>query len=196
MAKSHSILLTVGALALVLGLASVGTELDANRSGVSADTRDWQLGEPQSDWRNNHQKRTLPDLQDYALEVVNRDRQLNGLSPLQPHPLLMQVSQAHATDMLKRGFYDHVNPEGQNPSDRLKAAGGKTGAGENIMEHEQGVRSLTYGLLEDYQESWMHSDGHRQNLLKPDYQYFGFGIVASPIGDQVYAVQMFSRSAP
>lgn len=124
---------------------------------------------------------------------MNRDRQVNGLPPLVEDPLLSLATQRHAEDMLRRQFYDHVNPDGQNPSDRFMAVGGQVGAGENIMQQVGGVpTTLSYGLVEEYQKGWMYSPGHRENLLAAHYTTFGYGIVENPLGTEIYAVQMFS----
>jgi uncharacterized protein YkwD len=94
--------------------------------------------------------------------------------------------------MARRNFYAHVNPEGQSPSDRYLANGGIGGLGENIVYQGQtpGI-SPTYGLLEKFQRSWMYSEGHRKNLLIPDYTKFGFGIAVNPVTGKAYAVQNF-----
>ena len=70
--------------------------------------------------------------------------------------------------------------------------GGKGGVGENIVILPRSPHfSLNYGLVERFQKSWMYSDGHRQNLLTPDYTKFGYGIATNPGTAKVYAVQNF-----
>ena len=153
----------------------------------------WTIGQPQTPARLRLGNRPLPELQALALDLVNRDRQVNGLPPLVEDPLLSLAAQRHAEDMLRRRFYDHVNPDGQDPSDRFMAVGGQVGAGENIMQQVGGMpMTLSYGLVEEYQKGWMYSPGHRENLLTADYTTFGYGIVANPLGTEIYAVQMFS----
>lgn len=94
--------------------------------------------------------------------------------------------------MMKRNYYAHVTPEGKTPTDRFQTIGGTKGVGENIMEQKgaRGIR-LTHGLIEEYQRGWMYSDGHRQNLLTPEYKQFGYGIVLDPLFGKAYAVQNF-----
>jgi uncharacterized protein YkwD len=162
----------------------------------SADGPGWAIGKPQTQWNFRLGNQPLPELKALALELVNRDRQVNGLPPLVEDPLLSQVAQRHAEDMLARQFYDHVNPDGQDPSDRFIAAGGQVGAGENIMQQKGTIpMALSLGLVEEYQQGWMDSPGHRENLLTPHYTTFGYGIVASPTGTEIYAVQLFSFPA-
>ena len=132
----------------------------------------------------------VPSLHVFALELVNRDRTLNGLAPL-TEPL-SHSAQLHAQDMMERGYYDHVTPEGKTPTDRFEA-GGTVGVGENIIEQKVLGARLTCGLVEQFQKGWMYSDGHRQNLLTPEYRQFGYGIAINPVTGKMYAVQNFTQ---
>lgn len=155
---------------------------------------DWKIGKPEATiWIANN-PRSLPELRAFALKLINRDRQLNGLSPLVEDPLLAQTAQLHAEDMKARNYYAHVTPEGKTPTDRFVALGGQGGVGENIMLQSGSVGSvsfLSWGLVENFQKSWMYSDGHRANLLNPQYTKVGYGIVADPTTGKIYAVQNF-----
>ncbi len=153
---------------------------------------DWKIGQHQAHLFNAHQARSLPDLQTQALGLVNRDRQLNNLLPLVTDPLITKTAQGHAEDMAKRDFYGHDTPEGKSPTDRYQALGGKGGVGENIVVLPGSPHfSLNYGLVERFQKSWMYSEGHRKNLLTPNYTKFGYGIATNPRTAKVYAVQNF-----
>jgi len=153
----------------------------------------WSIGSSKISVLYAHQPRSLVENRKLALRLVNRDRQLNGLTPLVEDTLLSQTAQLHAQDMLVRNYYAHVTPEGKTPTDRFVKLGGRSGVGENIMQltGAHGM-SLSYRLIEQFQKSWMYSQGHRKNLLKPEYTHFGYGIVADTITERVYAVQNFS----
>lgn len=153
---------------------------------------DWQIGQPKATIWNAEHLRSLPELRTFALELANRDRTLNNLKPLVEDPLLSSAAQLHAQDMLERRYFDHISPEGKSPRDRYLAVGGslRIGVGENIVKDQtQGLR-LTYGNAEGFQRGWMYSNGHRANLLTPDYTKFGYGIATGGDG-RIYAVQMF-----
>jgi uncharacterized protein YkwD len=47
-------------------------------------------------------------------------------------PTLNRLSDIMTTDMIKRDFFDHVNPDNKNPSDRAKSIGFNYPVGENI----------------------------------------------------------------
>ncbi|BAY13409.1 CAP domain-containing protein [Calothrix sp. NIES-2098] len=155
---------------------------------------DWKIGKPKATIWNAQQLRSLPELRNFALELVNRDRNLNNLSALRADPLLSLAAQRHAEDMLARHYFDHITPEGKRPRDRYLAVGGsrRIGVGENILQgHVQGF-GLTYGEAEKFQRGWMYSNGHRENLLAAEYTKFGYGI-ATGVDGRIYAVQMFAE---
>jgi len=62
----------------------------------------------------------------------NAFRTGKGLISLSWHEGAARVAEAHAKDMHTRGFFSHTNPEGQNQGDRLRAAGIRCYAAENI----------------------------------------------------------------
>ncbi|MFN4270032.1 MAG: CAP domain-containing protein [Thermosynechococcus sp.] len=158
--------------------------------------QDGQIAIPQMDMIAAQPKRSLAEIRAFALQLVNRDRQLNGLPPLVADELLTEAAQRHAEDMLQRQYFSHTNPEGRSPMDRFIALGGRGGVGENIME-QKGTLGLVlnYKLIERFQKDWMHSEGHRQNILCPEFTRFGFGIALNSARGEVYAVQMFALPA-
>lgn len=155
---------------------------------------DWKIGEPKANIWNAEQLRSQPELQKFAIELVNRDRTLNKLKPLVADPLLSQAAQLYAEDMLNRNYFSHISPEGKNPRDRYVTAGGspRVGVGENIAKAEIRGLGLTYGEAEKFQRGWMYSNGHRANLLTAEYKKFGYGVATGRDG-RIYAVQMFTN---
>ncbi|WP_242018055.1 CAP domain-containing protein [Synechocystis sp. FACHB-383] len=182
--------ITTGIIVVVAMILFQGKDSLYYHNGNGGDN--WKIGSPQTHIFNAHQTRSLPDLQTQALSLVNRDRQLNNLPPLVADPLITKTAQGHAEDMAKRNFYGHDTPEGKSPTDRYQALGGKGGVGENIVVLPGSPHfSLNYGLVERFQKSWMYSEGHRKNLLTPNYTKFGYGIATNPRTAKVYAVQNF-----
>ncbi len=186
--KSHQSLMT----AILIGSAIAVSSRDFFYFSNGSGGEDWLIGKPLISLFDAHQPRSLVESRALALELVNRDRQLNNLSPLTEDPLLSEAAQKHAEDMLARQYYDHITPEGKTPTDRFADLGGQQGVGENILEISGSIgATLNYRLIEESQKGWMYSPGHRENLLTPDYQRFGYGVVTNPITGQVYAVQNF-----
>lgn len=110
-----------------------------------------------------------PELEARMLDMVNAERRTAGLKPLRPDPELTQLARAHSGDMLARGYFSHVSPEGQDLGFRLrKARLGYLSAGENLALAP--TLSSAHGGL-------MHSPGHRANILRPQFGRLGIGIL-------------------
>jgi uncharacterized protein YkwD len=57
------------------------------------------------------------------LAGINGYRAQHGLAALTESADLCRLSRAHATDMVNRNYFSHINPEGKGPYQRLQAAG-------------------------------------------------------------------------
>lgn len=57
------------------------------------------------------------------LAGINAYRAQHGLAALDESAALRDLSRAHATDMVNRNYFSHINPEGKGPYQRLQAAG-------------------------------------------------------------------------
>ena len=111
---------------------------------------------------------TLAGYVSRVLELVNEERAKEGLGPLKLDEDLCAVAQMHCEDMVKRDFFDHINPDGKSPFDRMKDYGiSYMAAGENIA---CGQRSP-----EEVVDSWMNSPGHRANILSKAFGKIGIG---------------------
>lgn len=160
--------------------------------------KDWKIGTPLANASNAYRVYSLPEMQFFALQLVNRDRALNGQRALTLDTLLNAAAQKHAEDMLKRDYFAHDTPEGQTPRDRFLALGGSpyVGTGENISFTTDRFTNSNFGSAEKFHKGWMYSNGHRENLLRSEYAHFGYGIVTDPIRGKSYAVQEFSTAEP
>jgi uncharacterized protein YkwD len=110
-----------------------------------------------------------PDLEMKMLELVNYERRKNSLPVLKPDPEMTRVARAHSRDMFEKGFFAHVNLEGKDPFDRMKAANVRfLAAGENLALAQ---------TLEIAHKNLMNSPGHRANILNRSYGRLGIGIL-------------------
>ena len=102
-------------------------------------------------------------------EQINRHRRAIGCTALLPDSRLAAVARRHSEDMVRRRFFDHTNPDGRDPFDRLRAAGVRfRAAAENIAQGRSRGRE-TY-------EDWIESRGHRHNIENCDYTHYGIGL--------------------
>ena len=110
-----------------------------------------------------------PDLEKQMLDLVNRERQANGLAPLAPDPELTEVARRHSADMFARGYFAHDTPEGLSPFDRMRAANVRfLTAGENLALAPT-ISVAHTGL--------MNSPGHRANILRREFGRVGIGVM-------------------
>jgi uncharacterized protein YkwD len=116
-----------------------------------------------------------PAAADATLCLLNKERTSRGLGALTRSAPLDKAADRFADDMVDRGFFDHVSPGGGTFMDRIKAAGwvasGSWTAGENIA---WGSGSL--GSPGSIVDGWMHSAGHRANILNGAFTQIGIGI--------------------
>ena len=135
----------------------------------------------------NSRARASADSDDRILELerkvhtgINAARTRNGVSPqLRWDDRLSAIARAHSDDMTSRGYFDHDNPEGLGPSDRIDRAGyncwkgSHYGVAENItIELESAsIDRMADGAV----QGWLNSPGHRTNLLGRQYDRTGIG---------------------
>ncbi|MEU5049999.1 sigma-70 family RNA polymerase sigma factor [Streptomyces sp. NPDC021096] len=110
-----------------------------------------------------------------VVALVNSERAKVGCSALTSNSLLDAAAQGHSDDMAARSFFDHTNPDGKGPGERVTAAGYKWSTyGENIAYGQQTAAAVM--------DSWMNSEGHRKNILNCSFKEIGIGINKAPGG--------------
>ncbi len=103
------------------------------------------------------------------LELVNAERQKAGVMPLRADMTLTKISREKSKDMIDKGYFSHTSPTFGSPFDVLKANGvAYRYAGENLAGAS---------TVELAHKNLMASPGHRANILNPNYNYVGIGIV-------------------
>lgn len=104
---------------------------------------------------------------------------------LRLNPILVGTARAMSKDMGNRNFFDHTNPDGLDPFQRMEAAGYSGGAmGENIAAGYSSGAEVVAG--------WLSSDGHCRNMMDPDFGVIGIGYASVPGSDYVeYWTQNF-----
>ncbi|WP_369166855.1 sigma-70 family RNA polymerase sigma factor [Streptomyces sp. R28] len=104
-----------------------------------------------------------------VVALVNKERANAGCGPLDEDPQLNQAALGHSEDMDARDFFDHTNPDGADPGQRITAAGYTWSTyGENIAQGQQTPEAVM--------DAWMNSPGHRANILNCSFKDIGVGI--------------------
>lgn len=117
-----------------------------------------------------------------TFNLINQQRNNNGLSSLKVDAELQRVARIKAQDMVNNNYFDHTSPTYGTPFNMMKNFGisYKT-AGENIAGNSSNSAAVN---------AWMNSSGHRANILNSSYNYTGLAVVSSPRYGKIY-VQMF-----
>ena len=105
-----------------------------------------------------------------------------------PAPVLMQVARAHAEDMAQHHYFAHVSPRTGDVTNRLARA-------RQPFSHV--VENIAEGAGPDQVfAQWLHSPGHRLNLLDPKVNAVGVATVAGPPGGPTVAVLVMAQLPP
>lgn len=125
------------------------------------------------------------------LESANRERAERGLAPLHWDAALAVAARRHAELMAKENVLAHQLPGEDALRDRTYAAGARFSfLAENVA----------YGPTPDMIHwQWMHSPGHRANILSTVTTAVGIAIVAGErkpgaSEDKLFAVEDFSKA--
>ena len=118
-------------------------------------------------------------LEEEMVAAVNAARQSQGLPALTVDENLTIVARAHGQDMVSRGYFSHVTPEGITLDGRLQEHGlNLNWSGENIQRNVQAPSATV-----QYAANWfMNSRPHRQNILHSRYSRLGVSVTEGPPG--------------
>ncbi|EGT2203929.1 sporulation protein [Clostridioides difficile] len=135
---------------------------------------------------NNNSGSTSENFSAYQKEVVdlvNIERSKAGLNPLTLDSSISNVATKKSQDMIDNNYFSHNSPTYGSPFDMLKKFGisYKT-AGENIAMGQKTPKEVV--------NAWMNSEGHRKNIMNPNFSKIGVG-VAQKSGGSIYWTQIF-----
>jgi uncharacterized protein YkwD len=117
-------------------------------------------------------------------DALNRERAAKGLPALHWDAALAAAAREHASRMAQRNVLSHQLPGEPQVQDRASKAGARfTTIAENIAV---APNSATI------HSAWMRSPHHRENILDPELNDVGIGVVKTSNG--LFAVQDFSQA--
>jgi uncharacterized protein YkwD len=113
-----------------------------------------------------------------VIALINKERANAGVGLLSGQGQLGNAARSHSQDMACNGFFSHTGSDGSSPSMRISREGYSWSAiAENIAAGYGDPASMVTG--------WMGSQGHKDNILNPNYTEVGIGYVyvaGSPYG--------------
>jgi uncharacterized YkwD family protein len=114
---------------------------------------------------------TLSAYEQKVVDLTNQERVNNGLPALKVDLTLSKMAHEKSRDMSANGYFSHTSPTYGSPFDMMKKYGiSYRSAGENIA---MGQRTP-----EEVVKAWMNSEGHRKNILSPNFNHIGVGYVS------------------
>ena len=119
-----------------------------------------------------------------VLELVNKERAAEGLSPLILDTALTEAAMQRAAECAVR--YDHDRPTDESCFTILDGILPDGSAAENI--------AYGYGSAEAVMQGWMDSSGHRSNILRSNMTHIGVGM--AQVNGVNFWVQLFHDNAP
>jgi uncharacterized protein YkwD len=130
-----------------------------------------------------------------ALQLVNDvrargthcgDELFGPVPPVTLSGTLAGVALGHASDMADKNYFEHVDPAGQSPADRVRAVGySEKLVGENIAFGPKSVDEVVQG--------WLDSPGHCENIMDPRFAEMGLGLAAGRAKRGLYWVQVLAE---
>lgn len=127
--------------------------------------------------------------------LTNEERAKRGIGAYEHDSHAAAVARHHSWDMYNRGYYSHESPEGDDVTNRLFDGNYKyhAASSENLakirwfVEMPPNETEVAKSLV----EAWMNSPGHREAILRENYENLGVGVYVGQDGT-LYATQVFT----
>jgi hypothetical protein len=133
----------------------------------------------------SEQAAAMPNVaEQYLLDAANQERAARGIPPLRSDPVLARAALYHANQMAAHAGISHQFPG----EPELSARGAHAGARFSLITEnvaEAGNSAIIHDL-------WMHSKGHRENLLDPNVDSVGISVVVR--NHEFFAVEDFAST--
>ena len=116
------------------------------------------------------------------LDLINANREANGLQALEIDSEVQNVARLKAEDLVQNNYFAHNSETYGDIQNMLTTFGvSYSSAGENIA----GNSSLSKAV-----EAWMNSENHKVNILSESYNYTGIAIAESETYGKIF-VEVF-----
>jgi hypothetical protein len=120
------------------------------------------------------------------VDLINQARAQQSLPPLTADPRLTEAARKHTEVMVQHSALSHEFPG--EPALQLRFGN------EGLPSDSQGENVDLNQTIEGAHEALMKSPPHRANILDPDYNVVGAGVIRS--GQNFYVTEDFARRLP
>lgn len=108
--------------------------------------------------------------------LVNVERARHGLRALHASSRLTAAADRHSADMVARGYFAHVTPEGASVADRVRQTGYLGGARDWSLGEDIGWGTGSASTPASIFQAFMHSPPHRRVILDRGFRQIGIGV--------------------
>ena len=117
---------------------------------------------------------------------INQERSSRYIATLTTNNKLITAAQSKADDMIARGYFAHVDPDGKYVWPRIEAAGYQpyTTLGENL--------AMDFTSADELVAAWMNSPTHRANVLNDKFQDQGLALTSGDFAPDHYTTAVVS----
>ena len=138
--------------------------------------------------RNDDLENTFKDIRKNLVEMINEERDVEKVPPVELDDLATEVATKHAVDMATNEFISHWGSDGLKPYHRYSVAGGTHATEENVsavdgtwsMKPKDLKLETAYLHVRLYQEKPPY-DGHRRTILRPQHTHVGIGLAVQSL---------------
>jgi uncharacterized protein YkwD len=130
-----------------------------------------------------------PTIEDNAVELlklINAERRKVGAPALQFDNDMQKAAARRASEVTRK--YSHSRPDGRSYSTVFDEFGLSPFASAENIAWRSGKGNMS---MADFNNAFMNSPGHRENMLNGNYEIIGLGITRN--GERMYVVELFAR---
>lgn len=136
----------------------------------------------------------MTEIEQRFFDLTNEQRRRGRLPLLVEAEALSTAARRHSQDMLRRRFFSHRNPDGQDHADRINAVlrWKANATAENLWMRsgpltEAGLPAVVNGAIAQL----MASKEHHANLMNRRYTHLGIGVMMT--ATEIRVTQLFAR---
>lgn len=107
---------------------------------------------------------------------INRVRAAHNVRTLRLDTRLSKAAMAHTKDMVENRYFAHDSRDGSRFSSRIKKTGWMRNRSSWSVGENLGWATGTLATPAAMVDAWMHSPGHRKNMLDPKFRVLGVGV--------------------
>lgn len=118
-------------------------------------------------------------------KLTNEVRKQAKVPELQANDTLRDVARAYGKNMLAKGYFSHFSPDGEDATKRIQKA--------NITALAVGENLATAPEIAIAQAGLLASEGHRKNIINPDFNQVGIGVLDAGVHGKM-VVEVFIKT--